>query len=242
MALLGFVAIWFGEGVREEQLWEGDGDAFVLFVVGSMAIGANEILGALQRFVKYQHDGNVKDVAEIHRSLLRYYPYDDLLPNVLRFVLPPAHMAETLTTTCVWAIAAYLLHVDFGMDEMWTGVILSGAAFVRILMAATVLSDPLRGWLMRSCCSLPDNNSGSNVVSSSSLNGGNGGGGSSRVFQIAFSGATCSALAMAVPNLYVFVSGFVFYNAFASLLSILLTEMVVGSTSAWESISTQTAR
>ena len=74
VALLGFVAIWFGEGVREEQLWEGDGDAFVLFVVGSMAIGANEILGALQRFVKYQHDGNVKDVAEIHRSLLRYYP------------------------------------------------------------------------------------------------------------------------------------------------------------------------
>ena len=182
------------------------------------------------------------ELSEIHRSLLRYYPYDDLSPNVLRFVLPPAHMAETLTTTCVWAIAAYLLHVDFGMDEMWTGVILSGAAFVRILMAATVLSDPLRGWLMRSCCSLPYNNSGSNVVSSSSLNGGNGGGGSSRVFQIAFSGATCSALAMAVPNLYVFVSGFVFYNTFASILSILLTEMVVGSTSAWESISTQTAR
>lgn len=157
------------------------------------------------------------ELSEIHRSLVRYYPYEELPQNVLRFILPHAHLADSLTSTCLWGIAAYVLHDNFQIDPMLTGVIFSGAAFFRILATAAMFSEPVH----RTISHLLPN---------------------PRALNVALAGVAVSTLTMAVPSAPVFIAGFMAYNVFGGVLSVLLLEMQGSSTNTWESLTTQCAR
>jgi len=157
------------------------------------------------------------ELSEIHRSLVRYYPFEQLPPNVLRFVLPYAHVADAASTACVWGISAFVLHDDFEVDTLLLGVIFSGAAFFRILATAALFNDPIHRFLRRI---FPN----------------------PRLFNMSLAGITFSALLMAMPNLIVFLVGFMNFSIFSGMLGVLLTEMQGSSTNTWESFTTQLAR
>jgi len=158
------------------------------------------------------------ELTDIHRNIVRYYPYAELSPNVLKFVLPHAHRAEALTYTCVWGIVALVLHDDFEIDRLLLGVIFSGAAFLRILATAAMFSDPMHILLQRL---FPN----------------------TQLLNVTLAGMTLSVALMAMPYFLVFLIGFGCYSFFGGILYILLTEMQAScGTSTWEPVTTQVAR
>jgi len=158
------------------------------------------------------------ELTDIHRSIVQYYPYEELPPNVLKFVLPHVHRAEAITSTCIWGIAALVLHDDFEVDRLLLGVIFSGAAFVRIIATSMLFSDAIHGMIRRG---FPN----------------------PRLLNVVLVGTTLSILLMAMPMLVLFLVGFGCYNFFGGMLFILITEMQGScSTATWETMTAQVAR
>jgi len=155
-------------------------------------------------------------MSKLNKTLGKYYP-SDVPQNIIRFIIPLGLFGLTLSSMCIWASTALIVVDDFSQGYLVLGTIFAAASALDLITSSFLLS---KGWDTKFRKLMPEPYN----------------------FFMGLFGITLASALVAVPSFSVFVTGFMLYSIFSSLLSAALTEVQGSSNNATEPVTSQVMR